>query len=40
MRAACESGKYNAIVLPGGGEPGFQGSREIARPHNIFVTRS
>jgi hypothetical protein len=38
VRAACESGKYNAIVLLGGGEPGFQEAREIARPHNIPVT--
>jgi Asp/Glu/hydantoin racemase len=38
VRAACESGKYNAIVLLGGGEPGFQESREIARAHNIPVT--
>lgn len=38
VREACESGKYNAIVLLGGGEPGFQESREIARPFNIPVT--
>jgi len=38
VRAACDSGKYNAIVLLGGGEPGFQESREIARTHNIPVT--
>ena len=29
VREACESGKYNAIVLLGGGEPGFR--RSIAR---------
>jgi allantoin racemase len=38
VREACESGKYNGIVLLGGGEPGFQESREIARPHGIPVT--
>ena len=38
VKAACESGKYNAIVLLGGGEPGFQESREIARPYGIPVT--
>jgi allantoin racemase len=38
VREACESGKYNAIVLLGGGEPGFPESREIARKFNIPVT--
>ena len=38
MREACRSGKYNAIVLLGGGEPGFQESREIARAYGIPVT--
>lgn len=38
VREACASGKYNAVVLLGGGEPGFQGSREIARPYGIPVT--
>ena len=38
VREACKSGKYNAIVLLGGGEPGFQESREIARPFGIPVT--
>ncbi len=38
VRKACESGKYNAIVLLGGGEPGFLESREIARPYHIPVT--
>lgn len=32
VREACESGKYDALVLLGGGEPGFNESREIARP--------
>ncbi|MFC1983884.1 aspartate/glutamate racemase family protein, partial [Chloroflexota bacterium] len=31
-------GKYNAIVLLGGGEPGFLESREIARRYGIPVT--
>ena len=38
VREACESGKYNAIVLLGGGEPGFLESREIARHYRIPVT--
>ena len=37
VREACESGKYNAIVLLGGGEPGLAASREIARPFGIPV---
>jgi len=40
VREACESGKYNGIVLLGGGEPGFLESREIARNFNIPVTSS
>jgi len=38
VRKACESGKYNGIVLLGGGEPGFVESREIARQYGIPVT--
>ena len=38
VREACESGKYNGIVLLGGGDPGFQESREIARGYNLPVT--
>jgi allantoin racemase len=38
VKEACQSGKYNAIVLLGGGEPGFQESREMARPFGIPVT--
>lgn len=38
VRDACRSGKYNAIVLLGGGEPGFLESREIARAYGIPVT--
>ena len=38
VRQACESGKYNGIVLLGGGEPGFPASREIARAFDIPVT--
>lgn len=38
VRAACESGKYNGIVLLGGGEPGYPEAREIARPFGIPVT--
>ena len=38
IREACESGKFNAIVLLGGGEPAFMEAREIARPYKIPVT--
>lgn len=38
IREACQSGLYNAIVLLGGGEPGFMEAREIARPYGIAVT--
>ena len=38
VREACASGKYNGIVLLGGGEPGFSASREIARPYGVAVT--
>ncbi len=38
VREACESGKFNGIVLLGGGEPGFIESREIARPYGVAVT--
>jgi Asp/Glu/hydantoin racemase len=38
VREACASGKYNGIVLLGGGEPGFSASREIARPCGVPVT--
>jgi Asp/Glu/hydantoin racemase len=38
VREACESGKYNAIVLLGGGEPGAFEAREIARGYGTPVT--
>jgi allantoin racemase len=38
VREACESGKYNAIVLLGGGDPGFVEAREIARRYHVPVT--
>lgn len=38
VREACESGKYNAIVLLGGGDPGFLAAREICKRHGIVVT--
>jgi allantoin racemase len=37
VKEACASGKYNAIVLLGGGEPGLHPSREIGRRYNIPV---
>jgi Asp/Glu/hydantoin racemase len=38
VREACETGKYNAVILLGGGEPGFMESREIGRKHGVVVT--
>ena len=38
VREECESGRYNAVILLGGGEPGFLEAREIARKYNIAVT--
>ncbi len=38
VREACESGRYQAIVLLGGGDPGYVEAREIARRHRIPVT--
>ena len=38
VRDACASGKYNAIVLLGGGDPGYMEAREIGRKHRIPVT--
>jgi allantoin racemase len=38
VKEACESGRYNGIVLLGGGEPGYVECREIARHHGIPVT--
>ena len=35
---ACETGKYNAAILLGGGEPGFLESREIGREFGVVVT--
>jgi allantoin racemase len=38
VRDACKSGKYNAVVLLGGGDPGYWPAREIGREYNIPVT--
>ena len=38
VREACESGRYNAAILLGGGEPGFLESREIGREYGVGVT--
>jgi allantoin racemase len=38
VREACESGKYNAIVLLGGGDPGFFEAREIGHGYAVPVT--
>ena len=38
VREACESGKYNAVVLLGGGDPGFFEAREIGHAYGIPAT--
>jgi allantoin racemase len=38
VRKACQSGLYNAIILLGGGDPGFPEAREIARSFGVPVT--
>jgi Asp/Glu/hydantoin racemase len=38
VREACESGRYDAIVLLGGGDPGMTEAREIGQRYNIPVT--
>lgn len=38
IREACEAGRYNGIVLLGGGEPGFLEARELCRAHGIVCT--
>lgn len=38
VREACETGKYNAIVLLGGGDPGYLESREICHKRGIACT--
>ncbi len=40
VREACASGKYNAIVLLGGGDPGYLEAREIGRQYRLPVTSS
>lgn len=38
VREACESGQYNAIILLGGGDPGYFEAREIGHAFGIPVT--
>ena len=40
VKEACASGKYNAIVLLGGGDPGYMEAREIGRQYRIPITTS
>lgn len=40
VREACAGGKYNAIVLLGGGDPGYMEAREIGREYRIPITSS
>jgi allantoin racemase len=37
VRAACESGRYDALILLGGLEPGLYAAKEIATRHGIPV---
>ncbi|HKU94731.1 MAG TPA: aspartate/glutamate racemase family protein [Vineibacter sp.] len=38
VREACASGRYNAIVLLGGGDPGYMEAREIGRQYRTPIT--
>jgi allantoin racemase len=38
VREACSSGKWDAVALLGGGDPGFAEAREIGQRHGIPVT--
>ena len=38
VKEACESGKYNAIILLGGGEPGFWEAREIGKHYGVPIS--
>ena len=38
VRKACETGKYNAVILLGGADPGFLEAREIAHKYHIALT--
>lgn len=38
VREACETGKYNAIILLGGGDPGYLEAREICRNYGVVCT--
>ena len=38
IREACQSDKYNGIILLGGGEPGFLEARELCRNFKIVCT--
>jgi Asp/Glu/hydantoin racemase len=38
VREACESGKWNAIILLGGGDPGYAEAREIGHRYRVAVT--
>ncbi|TWT10592.1 aspartate/glutamate racemase family protein [Reyranella sp. CPCC 100927] len=38
VREACAGGRYNAIVLLGGGDPAYMEAREIGRQYRIPIT--
>ncbi len=38
VREACETRRYDAIVMLGGGDPGFTEAREIGQRYNVPIT--
>lgn len=38
VHEACSSGRYNAVILLGGGDPGYLAAREIGHRHGVAVT--
>ena len=38
VKEACERGKYNGVVLLGGGDPGYMEAREMGRRYGVPVT--
>lgn len=38
VREVCSSGRYDALVMLGGGDPGFLEAREIGLAHGVVVT--
>ncbi len=38
VKAACKTGRYNAVVLLGGGDPGYLEAREVCHNYGIVCT--